>query len=100
MKRVNIILVGFGRVGKTFLQIVHEKTEFCQKHYGLDLKLHSICEIDGALFSSETLDLSQVFWGIFFSIFTAGKSLLENRPSSSRSPELHRAWSAGRMYSL
>jgi homoserine dehydrogenase len=74
MKRVNIILMGFGRVGKTFLQIVHEKIEFCQKRYGLDLKLHSICEIDGALFSSEALDLSQVF-GEFSSL-----SLLRGSP--------------------
>ncbi len=60
MKRVNIIVVGFGRVGKAFLQIIYEKTEFCQERYGLDLKLHSICEIDGALFSPDSLDVGHI----------------------------------------
>jgi homoserine dehydrogenase len=60
MKRVNLILVGFGKVGKAFLQVAHEKTEFCQKRYGLGLKFHSVCEIDGALFSSGALDTGQI----------------------------------------
>jgi len=60
MKRVNIILVGFGKVGNAFLQVAHEKTEFCQRHYRLDLKFHSICEIGGALFSSDPLDIGQI----------------------------------------
>ena len=74
MKRVNIILVGYGSVGKAFLRIIHEKTEFCQQRYGLDLKLHTVCEIDGALFSSEALDLSQVL-GEFSSLSLLRKSL-------------------------
>ncbi|UCC40592.1 MAG: homoserine dehydrogenase [Candidatus Aminicenantes bacterium] len=60
MKKVNIILVGFGRVGKAFFQVVHEKTAFCQERYGLDLRLYSICEIDGALFSPDPLDASHI----------------------------------------
>lgn len=60
MKKVNIILVGYGRVGKAFFQVAYEKTALCQERYGLDLKFHSICEIDGALFPSDPLDVSHI----------------------------------------
>lgn len=60
MRRVNIILTGFGRVGKAFLQVAHEKKEFCLSRYELDLRFYSVCEIDGALFSSDALDTGQI----------------------------------------
>jgi len=39
MKNINIILVGAGNVGKAFLRVVHEKKDFCLKHYRLNLKV-------------------------------------------------------------
>ncbi len=50
-KTVNLILVGFGNVGKAFFQLLGEKPERIRKQYGLDLNLRSIIEVEGGLFS-------------------------------------------------
>lgn len=57
-KAVNIILVGFGKVGRSFLRNAHEKKDFIRKRYGLDLRFLSIFEIGGTLFSARSLDES------------------------------------------
>ena len=56
---INIILMGFGNVGRAFLQVAHEKKELCLKRYGLELRFISIFEIEGALFSAASLDTSE-----------------------------------------
>lgn len=52
--------MGFGKVGQAFLQIAHKKAEFCRRQYGLDIRFQSIFEIDGALFSSQTLEMGKI----------------------------------------
>jgi len=45
MKISKLILLGFGNVGRAFLNIVGEKRELCRNRYGLDLNFHSIVDI-------------------------------------------------------
>jgi homoserine dehydrogenase len=49
---VTIILMGFGRVGRTFARLIEEKRDLCSKRYGLKLELKAILELGGgAVFS-------------------------------------------------
>lgn len=50
MKNINILLVGAGNVGKVFLRVVHEKKDFCLKHYRLNLKVTFIFSKKGAFY--------------------------------------------------
>lgn len=60
MKRVKIILAGFGNVGKGFLQVLQEKKQFCRSRYNLDLKIHSIFRQGGALLSPRPLNIKDI----------------------------------------
>lgn len=60
MRRINIILMGFGHVGRAFLQVVREKSEMCRLHYGLDFRVCSVFRSSGALYSPLSLDLDEV----------------------------------------
>jgi len=60
MKTANVILMGYGNVGKSFIRLVHEKREFCRRCYGLELKVKAIFEIGGALFSTQVLKLEEI----------------------------------------
>lgn len=46
-KRVSIVLVGFGHVGKAFLALLQEKRESLRKLYGLDPSLLAVLKSDG-----------------------------------------------------
>jgi homoserine dehydrogenase len=37
MRKVNIVLMGYGNVGQAFVELVQKKNEDCQKRYGLDI---------------------------------------------------------------
>lgn len=37
MKKTNIILAGYGRVGQAFIRLVQEKQDFCLKRYHLQI---------------------------------------------------------------
>ncbi len=50
MRKINIILMGYGNVGRAFLNLVHQKEETCQKKYGLDLRFAAIIRRQKALF--------------------------------------------------
>lgn len=56
---VNLILMGFGNVGRAFLQVADEKKELCLKRYGLNLRFIAIFEINGGLFSPASLNTSE-----------------------------------------
>ncbi len=58
-KPINIILMGFGKVGRSFLQVAHEKKDSLRNRYGLEVRWLSIFEIGGALFSDNYLDEGQ-----------------------------------------
>jgi len=72
MKRINIVLMGFGHVGQAFLRIVQEKKELCRMRYGLDVRICSVFRRAGALFSSRPLDIDRI---------------LEYSTSSQKSPD-------------
>jgi len=42
MRKINIILMGYGSVGKAFLNLAYQKEETCQKKYGLDLRFAAV----------------------------------------------------------
>jgi len=50
MQKVNIILTGFGNVGKAFLKLIQQKEETCREKYGLDLRVAAINKKKKALF--------------------------------------------------
>ena len=50
MRKVNIILMGYGNVGKAFLNLAHQKEETCQKKYGLDLRFAAVIRRQKGLF--------------------------------------------------
>ena len=120
MKNINVILMGFGNVGKAFLKLVNEKRKLCQQRYGLDIRFHSIFDLGGALVYSslagageilESLSLEPLLsenshWRAGFSLLEALESvepgvLVECTPSNIKSGEpglthirqaLQRAW--------
>lgn len=49
MKTMNIVLMGFGRVGQTFVRLLQEKQITCQKKYDLNLRLCAIFARRGSL---------------------------------------------------
>ena len=55
MKSVNIIVAGFGRVGRTFWKIVEDKRAVCRERYGLDLILRAVFLSDGGIFGDTPL---------------------------------------------
>ncbi|MGD2295829.1 MAG: homoserine dehydrogenase [Candidatus Aminicenantes bacterium] len=42
MLKINLILMGFGNVGKAFLNLLRQKENFCKNRYGLDLSFAGI----------------------------------------------------------
>jgi homoserine dehydrogenase len=55
MKSVNIIVAGFGRVGRAFCKIVEDKRAVCRERYGLDLILRAVFKRDGGKFGDTPL---------------------------------------------
>ncbi len=54
MEKVNLILVGFGRVGRAFFELLKEKYDYCREKYGLLLELRGIVRKKGAILLSST----------------------------------------------
>ncbi len=59
-KAINIILMGFGNVGRAFLRVLKEKDELCRTHYGLKFRLLSVFRSSGAFFSSQPMEIDEV----------------------------------------
>ena len=55
MKNVNIIVAGFGRVGRAFWKVVEDKRTACRERYGLNLILRAVFKSDGGLFGDAPL---------------------------------------------
>jgi homoserine dehydrogenase len=55
MKSVNIIVAGFGRVGRAFWKVVEDKRAICRERYGLDLIFRAVFKGDGGLFGDTPL---------------------------------------------
>jgi homoserine dehydrogenase len=58
-KTVNLVLVGFGRVGRAFYRLISEKRELVRRRYGLSPDLRSILNSSGGVASDQGLTLSQ-----------------------------------------
>jgi Homoserine dehydrogenase len=54
MEKINIILVGFGRVGRSFFNLLREKYDYCRDRYDLLLELRGIIRKKGAILLSST----------------------------------------------
>ncbi len=50
---MNIVLMGYGRVGQAFARLVQEKQKDCQKRYGLRLRLCAVFNSRGGLFMAQ-----------------------------------------------
>ncbi len=59
-KAINIILMGFGNVGRAFLRVLKEKDELCRTHYGLNFHVLSVFRSSGAFFSSQSLKIDEI----------------------------------------
>ena len=60
MTSVDIVLVGFGHVGKAFARLILAKRESCRDRYGLDLCLKAFFRSKGGRFSGRRSDLSEI----------------------------------------
>ncbi|MGB8951517.1 MAG: homoserine dehydrogenase [Candidatus Aminicenantales bacterium] len=60
MKTVNIVLMGFGNVGRAFTRIVRDKQSLYRKRYGINVQMKSIFEQGGALFISQSSVLDAI----------------------------------------
>jgi len=60
MKTANLVLAGFGHVGKAFARLVLEKRETCRGRYGLDLRLKAFFRSKGGRFSGQRPDVGDV----------------------------------------
>ena len=63
MRQINIVLTGFGNVGKGFLQVLQEKKLLCRARHNLDFEVHSILRRRGGLYSSRPLRIKKILEG-------------------------------------
>ncbi len=73
MRRINIVLIGFGNVGKGFLQVLHQKKQLCRERYGLEIEVYSIFKRGGGLFSPRSLNIKEIL-----ERYSSSSSLEEN----------------------
>jgi len=59
-KSVNLILIGFGNVGKAFFHLMEEKAERIRIQFDLDLNLKAIFDVEGGLFSASPIKQNHV----------------------------------------
>jgi len=63
MKSVNIIVAGFGRVGRAFWKVAEDKRKVCRERYGLDLVLRAVFKSDGGIFGDTPISMEPSFPG-------------------------------------
>jgi len=54
MEKVNIVMVGFGRVGQAFFDLLQSKYDYCRRRYGLFLEPRGIVRKKGSILLSST----------------------------------------------
>ncbi|OYT27080.1 MAG: homoserine dehydrogenase [Candidatus Altiarchaeales archaeon ex4484_96] len=59
MKKISLIIVGFGVIGAGFARILHEKKDYL-RDLGLEYKVVAVCEKEGSIISDEGIDLGDV----------------------------------------
>lgn len=58
-RRIKVIVCGFGRVGREFARLVHEKSERMRVAYGLEASIVGIGELNGSLHHACGLDAAK-----------------------------------------
>jgi homoserine dehydrogenase len=57
---VKICLIGYGHVGRCFLQLIKEKKEMLKKLFDLEIKVNAIFEFDGALIDENGIEIDEL----------------------------------------
>ncbi|WP_442604250.1 homoserine dehydrogenase [Paenibacillus sp. KN14-4R] len=57
MRKKNIVLTGFGAVGREFIHLLREKSEIIKENYNLELRLVAVGGRDGFICSDEGLNI-------------------------------------------
>lgn len=57
MKKVRLLLIGFGVIGRGFAQVLLEKSAYIKKRHGVELKVVGVGERDGCLVGEGGVDL-------------------------------------------
>ncbi len=60
MKEINVIICGFGNIGKSFAEIYDKKRAFVLKKYGLDLIIKAVVDINGSAVSNGNLPIKEI----------------------------------------
>lgn len=61
MRTVNLVLAGFGNVGRAFFRLVQEKASACRDQYGLDLRFRAILKSGGGFHTGRLLKTGDLF---------------------------------------
>jgi len=56
MKKVPLVVTGFGHVGRAFVSLLREKSDDLGKRYGLSLEIQAVARAEGCFFNGEALD--------------------------------------------
>lgn len=70
MKSVQLVVTGFGNVGRAFVSLLREKRDDLARRYGLEIDVVAVAKADGCFFSGRPLDVRQISKG--GSLWTAG----------------------------
>ncbi len=55
-EKIRVIVCGFGRVGREFARLIHQKTDFMRTAYGLDVAIVGVGELSGSIHHPGGLD--------------------------------------------
>ena len=90
MKRINIVLLGYGRVGKAFIRLIQQKRDVCRSRYKIDLRIGVVLNSRGGLFlpsgqqgNASLLDLASGLNLEGFPVWQPGLTLEEVLENSS-----------------
>jgi homoserine dehydrogenase len=64
MKKINIALLGFGRVGRAFARLIQEKKEYCLNRYNLFIRIGVVLTSRGGLFLNPEKEDSRGFFDL------------------------------------
>ncbi len=56
MRKVKLIIIGFGVIGKGVVRVISMKQKYIRQTYDIDLKISAICEVNGSIISEKGID--------------------------------------------
>ena len=60
MKRIPLVVTGYGNVGRAFFSLLREKTEDLERRYGLVPEIMAVSRAEGSFYSGEPLEVRHV----------------------------------------